>query len=454
MTTPFQVPPHDQGAEEAVVAACMVPDGWAFIPEITATVSTKDFWFANARLAFASICRLTEQGSEPNPITVAFDLSGRGELEETGGQSFLHEWVRDLSTPIGAVWYAGLVRECSLARDVIQAASQVLQMAYDTPGEWRSAVELGIDRLLSVGGEAVGSRSRTAHEILVEDRLLDSIEAHMEDPTMLSGLPTGFPLLDLMLDGWQPGTVTLISAETSIGKSAFTQDRMNWLVSSKYAVGVFTTEMGRKSWLRRVVYQQAELDRQALRKRTAGYSSGERSAVRDAMDKLDTDLLSICDIGAPSVAQIKTEARRWRAKGMLDALAIDHIDMVGQKGGGRTAELEAATAELHSLATDLEIPILVVSHMSRPGQSNTGSKLHRLKNSGSKEQDADVVMFLEPVNREGDILDPDQARATVAQQQWVSVDLDVQKNRDGNVGKIRLIQDWRRGGRFFEQEYR
>lgn len=450
-----RLPPHDIDAEESVIAACIVSESEGDVGDIVALLQSVDFFREKNGFVFGAIAELFRRdGCDGiNQITVSHALAQRGELEEVGGQTYISDLIRQLPTALGVQFYARLVKDAADSRSLISAASGIMERAYQSP--WAETRDQGIEMLLAVGGAGLRSRSRTAHEILVDERLFDAIESHMEDPTLISGLPTGFHQLDLMLDGWQGGTVTLISAETSLGKTAFVQDRLNWLRAAGHKVGVFTTEMGRRSWLRRVVYQQAELDRQGLRGRVLGYTTGERERVRDAMVSLDSDLLRISDIGSPSVAQIKTEARRWRAQG-VEIVAIDHIDMVGAKGGGRTAELEAATAEIHSLATDLEIPILMVSHMSRPGASNSGSKMHRLKNSGSKEQDADVVMFLEPVTRDegGDYyLSPDEARALVARQQWVSVDLDVAKNRDGSVGKIHLLQDWRRGGRFFEQAY-
>jgi len=282
--------------------------------------------------------------------------------------------------------------------------------------------------------------------------LADDVEAFLAAPRALRGISSGLPKLDGFLGGIQRGAVYLFGAETSLGKSLFVQDRVRWWALKGLRCLVFTTEMSANQVGWRTVFQLAGVDPYRLR-HTGQVSVETREAVRDANERFNTLPLHFCDRGDLGVSHLLSEVRKAKTRfGGLDMVAIDHIDMVkGQRGNGsKTQELEDTTAMVKAMAREEDVPVFEVSHLSRVNQGSAQNRNSRFRNSESKPQDADVAMFLAPVNADGSEMTSDEARGRMSNPGLLQVRLEITKNRWGPTGSVPLWLSWQQGGRFVE----
>lgn len=448
MTAIDRLPPHDLEAEEAVVACCLVsPDT---IPETAAMLSGADFfcekngWIFDAEQAVYN----RDGGAGVNQFTVAHELARLNLLEPAGGQAYLADVVRRLPTSLGSEFYAKIVKDTGTMRKLISAGSAIAQLAYRAGDDVAGVLEQAAEIVNRVSLATQRPASQTAAEVL-SDGLEDWLEKHLDDPLALAGISSGLRSLDNLLDGFQRGSVYILAAETSAGKSLFVADRLLHLARNGSRCLLFSSEMTNRSVGRRAIFQLAGIDPQ--RKRREGfYSDAERASVNLAKGEF-AGLPLVFVNQASSFAAIRSELRRRLASGPVDVVAIDHVDHVGGGGQrGRTAELEELMRDLKGMAAELDVALIVVSHMSRP--SLGGGKMSRLKNSSSKEQDADVVMFLTPVQwieGQWEEISGEAAQQVKAQQGRVTVRLEVFKNREGMTGYVPLTLDWNMGGRFY-----
>lgn len=451
------LPPHDIEAEESVLGACMVdPDQ---IPIIAAVVRPSHFFREKHGWILETIEAIYQRDGRQglNVVTISHDLARQDRLEGIGGQAFLHDVVRRLSTPIGASFYAEIVRECAARRDIIRAAQSALRAAYAGEKQAPEILEASLGDLMRISRDAPNAqRAQTAPEVLYEGGLNDALMSHLENPRRLLGIPTGYKALDFLLDGLQPGNLYILAAETSVGKSLFCHNLLWKLGGANVRQIIFSSEMTRRSVGKRLTYIEAGVDPQAARAR-GHYLAEERAAVMDAIrwfEELGANLHF--HAGSQAFTSMRLEARRVKSKFGLDVLLLDHIDHVAGKGSGSKAnDLEDLMGDLKGLAEDLAVPIVAVSHLSRDSSLVKRSKASRLKNSSSKEQDADVLMFLQPVEYDPGTndwieLSHEKALADRAGGGSQYVRLEVFKNREGMTGLVPLRMSWQRGGRYYE----
>jgi len=451
------LPPHDIEAEEAVLGAAMVePDQ---IPGIAAVVRPAHFFREKHGWILEAIETLYQRDGRTgvNAVTIAHELAAKDRLETIGGQTFLHDVIRRLPTSIGAVFYAEIVREAAARRDIIRAAQQALRAAYAGEKQAPEILEGALGDLMRISRDAPNAqRAQTAPEVLYEGGLNDAIMSHLENPRRLLGIPTGYKALDFLLDGLQPGNLYILAAETSVGKSLFCHNLLWKLGTNMARLIIFSSEMTRRSVGKRLAYIEAGVDPQAARAR-GHYLAEERAAVMDAIRWFEELGANVhFHAGSQAFTTMRLEARRVKSKFGLDVLLLDHIDHVAGKGSGSKAnDLEELMGDLKGLAEDLAVPIVAVSHLSRDSSLVKRSKASRLKNSSAKEQDADVLMFLQPVEWDpgsNDWVELSHEKALTDRAGGGSqyVRLEVFKNREGMTGMVPLRMSWQRGGRYYE----
>jgi len=450
VTTIDHLPPFDAEAEEAVFATMLMrPEQ---IPDIAATVKAGDFFREKNGWAFEATMAVYERDGPQgvHQASVAHELARRDLLESVGGQAWIADTIRQCPTVDGGDFYPEIVHRAATYRRMISAASRISQLAYEAPDDVTGAMDRAMDLLLAVNPEMVKSASQTFRETL-SGGLSKWFDEHMDNPQLLRGMSTGIERLDGIIDGYQRGSVYVVAAETSVGKSLFVMDQVIRLAMDGHPALIFSSEMNAASIFRRAVFSMAGIDRQRMR--LMGYYSDEqRAAILGSEARGDQLPITVCNPGGLTVAGLRGEIRRLSARGPLDVVVIDHIDHVTGGSGRRTTDLEEIMRDLKALAEKQDVALIVVSHMSRP--SLTSGKISRLKNSSSKEQDADVVMFLQPVEWiDGQQVEMAQEAAQIrkSQQGWLDVRLEVFKNREGGTGFVSLRQSWNHGGRFLSQ---
>lgn len=448
---PFdRMPPSDRKAEEAVIAVCLQDPQQA--PALLELVKPRDFFHEKNGAVLAAVEAVYERdGSQAlSRRAVASELEHMGRLEEVGGATYLAELVGALETSQGGSYWAQCVAQAAFYRRAISILSSVIDQAYKQPDDVDLFLDHAVDGLLGLAGVKRSREMQTAGELMRES-LGEWLEAHMEEPGRLSGIATGIPKLDELLDGLQRGSLYVLAAETSAGKSLFAHNLVLWLTKGGARFLVLSSEMTNRAVGKRMVFIEAGLDPVEMR-REGVYTVTARERVRNAMDTVMGLPVTFWNPGGLTFAGIRSAVRKMKAKGGLDVLVIDHLDHVGGgTGERRTTELEELMRQVTALAAAEDIVILAVSHMSR--STGAGGKISRLKNSSAKEQDADVVMFLTPMKPDGGQwveMSMEEAQIAKARDNWLNIRLDVFKNREGATGYVDLVMSWNQGGRYYE----
>ncbi len=455
MTTPLfeRLPPHDIEAEEAVVASLMVdPEA---IYRVAGFLRPEDFFREQNAWIYEACLQLWQRDEAINQISVAHELARRGRLEQAGGHSYLAELIQRLPTSVGVEEYARIVKRDATYRGMIQAATAIMQMAYEAPPDvdasFRRAEEL-LARLRS------GETFRDF--VHIRDLLHAYLEEDVEQPSrhQLDVIHTGFRDLDTLLGGLKRSDLIVVGARPSVGKSSFALGiARNAAVNERANVAFFSLEMSAEQLAIRLLAAESNVDSTRLR-------LGQQTELEERRIIRATGVLSEANIwfdDSPilSVAELRSKARRLAGEHGLDLIVIDYLQLLQADGPYRTREnrvqeISYISRTLKGLARELEVPVLALAQLSRAIESRhpRTPMLSDLRDSGSIEQDADVVMFL---NREELYVTPEQW-----QQQHPDLpesaypkgvaQVIVAKHRNGPIGTVELrfrdrfakFEDW------------
>jgi len=448
-----RLPPHDIEAEEAVIASLMVdPDAMLAVVNI---LQPSDFFREANGWIYDACLALWNRDEVINQITVAHELATRDQLEAVGGQTYLAEIIRRLPTSIGVEFYARIVKRDATYRALIHAAAAIMQMAYEAPAEIDnvfSRAESLIHRIR--GGESFRD---FIHIRQVLDAFLEQDPAEVER-LQLTAIRTGFTDLDTLLAGFKRSDLVIIGARPSVGKSAFALGiARNAAIQQKANVALFSLEMSAEQLAVRLLSAEAGVE--ANRLRLGQNTEFEERKVIDAAARLSEANIWFDDSPFLTVAELRARARRLaRQAGGLDLIIIDYLQLMhGDNPGSRenrVQEISYISRTLKSLARELDVPIVALAQLSRAIEARHPRipMLSDLRDSGSIEQDADIVMFL---SRE---------EMYVTLEQWMQQHPDlpesaypkgvaqviVAKNRHGPIGTVELrfrerfarFEDW------------
>ncbi|MGW4551745.1 replicative DNA helicase [Streptomyces violaceorubidus] len=378
----------------------------------------------------AAILFLYGKGEPVDPITVAAELAKRGDLAKVGGHSYLHTLVQTVPTAANAAYYADHVHDLAVRRRLIQAGTRITQLGYSGQGELdevRSAVESEVL-------DALATREQTAGYAYVRQDVpgfWDDLDALMKGTGTMTGLPTGLMDLDSLTNGFQPGQFIVIGARPAMGKSTLALDfaRAASVQHGKTSV-FFSLEMGRAEILQRLYSAEARVALHHIRSGAVSEEDLERMAKRT--QAIEQAPLLVDDSPELTMTEIRSRARRIKqAKGGLDLLVVDYLQLMqsgaSRRPESRQQEVSEFSRSLKLLAKELEIPVIALSQLNRGPEQRTEKRpqVSDLRESGSIEQDADLVMLL---HRE-DAYEKESPRAGEA-------DLIVAKHRNGPTGIV------------------
>lgn len=458
-----RLPPHDTEAEESILAAVMVDN--TVLHDVSEFLRPADFFREKNAYVYEAQMALGDRDEAINQVTVAHELARAERLEEVGGQTYLADIIRQLPTSIGARFYAEIVHRDSLFRRLISAAASISQLGFaagdDVDGAYDRALEL-VDAARGQGG--IGGDMRSLHDLFVRDGLRARVEDHLMDMKAISGLPTGWPKLDMVLNGWGHGTLTTVASETSFGKTAFMNNAVLYQVQQGNGVICFSTEMAAEDVAQRLVFMNAGVDRALVRRQQDSYNTSQFNAVTGTLDLASDWPVYIMDRAHLSIQEIRNGVRRvmTQRKDIKDWLVIvDLVDRVRDRGGfNRSEELTVIVQQLQGFAREQRIPIIQTSHVNRTEGQNI---LNKVSDSGAKVKDADNVIFLVPVARQeakdGSLggyqpLTPDAYRLQISQQGFAMYNVMVEKARHGIPTSILMRMDWwEEGGRYTESSF-
>ena len=428
--------PSDISVEEAVLALLMVREDC--IHAVQGVIQPIDFYRETNKWVYEACLRLWERSDPINPSTVARELTVRGRLDAIGGAAFLSRIVEELPTPLGAEHYARVVRRDSMYRSLIGVAKQIENLGYEGGTNLEAALERAELMLLSL------RRENEVEDFSGIGRLL---EHYAEAPAMdlraglVGGVRTGFVDLDTLLGGLKRGDLTVVAARPSMGKTSLVLNiARNAAVGQNAKVAIFSLEMSDTQITQRLLVSESGVDSTKLR--LDEHSEADEQRILGAMGVLAEAPIYIDDVAVQRVAELRAKAHRLHRDQGLDLIVVDYLQLL-QAGTGNTEDRMAAASEitksLKGLARELDVPVLVCSQLSRLPEQRVPHvpMLSDLRESGSIEQDADVVMFL---YREDMYVNQDEWQRIHPNEHYPEgiAEIIVAKNRNGPTGTVSL----------------
>lgn len=426
-----RVPPHNMDAEEAIIGGLLVnPDE---MNEIVETVKPSDFYHPQHQLAFGAMVALFNRNEPIDIITVTEALQANDDLDNAGGRSTLMALAQANLMVGNLSHYARIVRDKSLLRALITAGAEVVETAYE-----EDAAEDALDKAQQVIFN-VAQRGLPENIVHIRDILptsFEQIEERHANKGSLMGISTGFYELDVMTSGLQRSDLLILAARPSMGKTAFCLNIGSHVaLRESKPVLFFSLEMSKEQLVTRLICSEAELDAQKIR--SGHMTEQDFMKISGAMGKLGDAPLYIDDSPGMTVMEMRAKARKLKADtGDLGLIIIDYLQLMegsgGSKGGGdnRVQVISAISRGLKGIAREIQVPVIALSQLSRAVESRPDKRpmLSDLRESGSIEQDADLVMFI----YRDEYYNPETERPGVA-------DIIVAKQRNGPVGSVELL---------------
>ncbi len=428
--TADKIPPQNIEAEQSVLGSLMI-DKNAII-KIADLVNEDDFYKNSHGKIYKTMLYLYEHHEPIDLLSLSNRLKETDEMEKIGGQSYLASLANAVPTAANIVHYAKIVAKKSVLRKLIDNASQIISNAYDETGEIDKTLDEAEQKIFSVSQKHIRQDFTPVKPILEE--AFDRIDELHKNKGKLRGVPTGFADLDNILAGLQRSNLIILGARPSVGKSSLGLDLVRHAATKeKIPVGIFSLEMSKEEVIDRLICAEANIDLWKLR--TGRLSdSGENddfSKIGHAMGVLSEAPIFVDDTANINVMEMRTMARRLQAEHGLKMLVIDYLQLMEGRGktDNRVQEVSEISRSLKGLARELDIPIVALSQLSRGIESRTDQrpKLSDLRESGSIEQDADVVLF---IYRE-DKTKTDSENKNIAE-------IMVAKHRNGPIGSVKL----------------
>jgi replicative DNA helicase len=389
-----RLPPHDIAAEEAVVAACLVDAEAIF--KVAPLLKSDDFFREKNGWIYDACIALWTRNEAINQITVAHELSRRERLESIGGVAYLSRLVADLPTVVGVEYYAEIVARDATYRRLISAAGQIAQIAYEGGADLESALSRAETLLMAL---------RSGEEIRDFKHIRDLLSKYLDDaltPQEEAGTPgvirTGFIDLDTLLGGFKRADLIILAARPSVGKSALAMSfARNAAVGQKAKVAVFNLEMSAEQLAQRLLSAEAGVD--STRLRLGEHTEAEERRIVHATGQLAECEIYIDDSPVLTVGALRGKVRNLQREKGLDLLVIDYLQLMqGTERGSdnRVQEISFISRSLKTLARELNVPVVALSQLSRAVENRKPPipMMSDLRESGSIEQDADVVMFI------------------------------------------------------------
>jgi replicative DNA helicase len=426
-----RVPPQDLTAEQALLGSIMLKP--KALSEITDTVKAEHFYADKHRLIYKAMLDLDEKGEPIDAVSLGTILRSRKQLEHMGGSAYLAELVSTVPSSSNLNYYAEIVAKKAALRTLIDSASQILELGYQEDQD--------IDTIYDKAEKTLASLANFSKKtfIHIKDTLQDAwerFEMLHKSKDELRGVPTGFKDLDNLLAGFQKSDLIILAARPSVGKTSLALDFARHVASDhKVPVAIFSLEMSAGQLVDRMIASASHVDSWKLR--TGKINTDEEfSRIRDALDSLSKAPIFIDDEASNNIIKMRSVARRLKAEGNLGLIIVDYLQLMvpRRESDSMVQMVTEISRSLKGLARELEVPVIALSQLSRAVEQRGGEpRLSDLRDSGSIEQDADVVMFIHREDRN----DENSDKRNIAK-------IIVAKHRNGPVGSVELYFDEKR----------
>ena len=430
ITDNLRVPPQNIDAERSVLGSLML-DKDAII-KVANLMRVGDFYKDDHNLVYEAMLELYEKREPIDVLSLSNRLEEKNQLEKIGGSSYLTGLVNSVPTSSNVEHYAKVVQKKSTLRKLISVSKEIVELGYKEEEDVEKLLDTAEQKLFAVSQKYIKQDFVSIKSIL--ETAFNRIDELHKGGSKLRGIPSGFSDLDNILAGFQKSDLIILAARPSIGKTSLALDLARQIATKqKVPVGIFSLEMSSDQLIDRMLSAESGVD--LWRLRTGRLKSGEGDddfqRIGEAMGVLSESPIFVDDAGSANIMEIRTMARRLQAEQNVGVLIIDYLQLMEGRSGGdnRVNEISEISRSLKQLAKELNIPIIALSQLSRAVESRSPQipKLSDLRESGSIEQDADIVMFLYREDREK----PDTPNKNI-------VEVHIAKHRNGPVGKLSL----------------
>ena len=421
-----RIPPHDEQAEASILGAILIDKD--SISEVIDFIRPEFFYKDNHSFIFESMMALFEKHEPIDLVTVTAELKKMGKHKVIGGAGYLTELTNIVPTSANIEYYAQIVSDHFIKRSLIDVSARITSQTFAGSNDTKQLLDMAESEIMAI------AQRRTRRDFInIKDALAESFdrldELHKKG-TNLRGIPSGFYDLDNKLAGMQESNLLILAARPGQGKTALALNIAQYLtVHEKIPVGIFSLEMSKEELVDRLLVSQADVD--AWRLKTGRLSDEDFTRLSEAMGELAEAPLYIDDTPGINIFEIRTKARRLQITHGVKLIILDYLQLIdpGRRFDSRVQEVSIISQSLKNLARELHIPVLAVSQLSRAVEHRGEKKpqLADLRESGSIEQDADVVMFI--YKEDTDVKNWEQQ----------VVKLLVAKHRNGPGGEIELI---------------
>lgn len=429
-TATLKVPPHSVEAEQSVLGGLMLSNpAW---DEVGDMLSEGDFYRRDHRLIFRAIARLAERNEPFDVVTLSEQLDRLGELDNVGGLAFLGTIAKNTPSAANIKSYAGIIRERSILRQLIQVGTEIASDAYNPEGQSsKDLLDKAESRVFEIAEQGMrGSGFTPLRSLLVE--AIDKIEMLFEQDNPITGVSTGYADFDAMTSGLQKSDLVIVAGRPSMGKTTFAMNLAeNAAIKSKAPVAVFSMEMPGEQLAMRLISSVGKIDQTRLR--SGKLDNDDWPRLTTAVGTLNEAPMFIDDTPALTPNDLRARARRLaREHGDLGLIVIDYLQLMRGSGSGhdnRASEISEISRSLKALAKELKVPVIALSQLNRSLEQRPNKRpvMSDLRESGAIEQDADVIIFIyrdEVYNPES----PDKGTAEII----------IGKQRNGPIGAVRL----------------
>ncbi len=422
-----RTPPHNIEAEQAVIGAIFLePDA---LPAASELLMPDDFYRASHQRIFEAMLKLSDKGEPVDLVTVTTSLSNEKKLDEVGGVAYLSDLAGSVPTAANILYYSKIVEEKALLRRLIRTATDIVSSGFATEDEVEDVLNEAEKNILEVSGRKNTGAFKAIKDVLIE--VYDNIEQLQHQDADVTGIPTGYRDLDRITSGFQRNDLIIIAARPSVGKTAFALNiAQNVAINTDENVAIFSLEMGADQLVSRMLCAEGNIDSQRLR--NGNLEAEDWSKLTMAMGSLSNAGVYIDDSPGIRVSEIRSKCRRLKQENGLSMILIDYLQLIQGNANSkenRQQEVSEISRSLKALARELNVPLIALSQLSRGVESRTDKRpmMSDLRESGSIEQDADIVGFL----YRDDYYDQESEKQNI-------IEIIISKQRNGPVGNVEL----------------
>jgi len=423
-----RIPPQNIEAEQAVLGAILL-DSLALI-SVMEILRPEDFYRESHQRIYESMIDLNGENHPIDLITLTTRLQEKHHLSEVGGVQYLTELASSVPTAANVQYYAKIVEEKAMLRKLIRTATEIVQGGYAGADDVQELLGEAERRILEISNRTSSTGFVAIRDVLME--VFERVEFLYTQRGQTTGIPSGFPDLDKMTSGFQRSDLIIVAARPSVGKTAFALNvAQNVAVRAKETVAIFSLEMSAAQLVQRIICAEANVDAGRLRNGTLEGDDWEKLTM--AIGTLSEAEIYIDDTPGITVAEIRAKCRRLKKEKGLGMILIDYLQLIsgrGKPGENRQQEVSEISRTLKHIARELEVPVIALSQLSRGVEQRQDKRpmMSDLRESGSIEQDADIVAFL----YRDDYYDKETEKKNI-------IEIIIAKQRNGPVGTVELV---------------